>query len=219
MNMKHFALEDWADFARQVIDTERKAAMQRHLDEGCEDCRKAMLMWRNVSEISLREVAYHPPESAIRVAKAHYAAYSLHKQPSSATKVARLIFDTSGQAVPLGIRASGIVPRQLLYEAGKMLVDLRLDLEGQPGRISMMGQILDSSRSERGAFDISIAILRGNETLALTTTDQYGEFHVEFKEGDHPSFRLVIGGDYTLVVPMQDIETKQDIQSEPEGGR
>ena len=178
-----------------------------------------MLMWCNVSEISSREAAYQPPESSIRVAKAYFAAYGSYRQPSPFTKIARLTLDTSGQAVPLGIRASGIVPRQLLYEAGKMLVDLRLDLEGQPGRISMMGQILDSSRSERGAFDISIAILRGNETLALTTTDQYGEFHVEFKEGDHPSFRLVIGGDYTLVVPMQDIETKQDIQSEPEGGR
>src|SRR6266571_2732571 len=147
--MKHFALEDWADFARQVIDFRNIAPHQRHLDEGCEDCRKAMLMWRNVSEISSREVAYHPPESAIRVAKAHYAAYSLHKQPSSATKVARLIFDTSGQAVPLGIRASGIGPPKLIYEGGKMLVDLRLELEGQPGPMSMIGQILDSSRSER----------------------------------------------------------------------
>src|SRR5438034_9186745 len=103
MNMKHFALEDWADFARQVIDSERKAAMQRHLDEGCEDCRKAMLMWRNVSEISSREAAYQPPESSIRVAKAYFAAYGSYRQPSPFTKIARLTLDTSGQAVPSGI--------------------------------------------------------------------------------------------------------------------
>src|SRR5260370_38018897 len=102
--MKHFAVEDWADFARQVIDPARKPAIERHLDEGCEDCRKALLMWRSVSEISSREAAYHPPESSIRVAKAYYAAYSFHKQPSSSNKIARLTFDTFGPAVPAGIR-------------------------------------------------------------------------------------------------------------------
>ncbi len=194
--MKHFGLEDWADFARQVIGSERKAAMQRHLDEGCEDCRKAMQMWRNVSEISSREAAYQPPESSLRVAKAYYAAYGSYRQPSPFTKIAR----------------------QLLYEAGKMRVDLRLDLEDQPGRISLMGQILDSSGSEQGFFDVSIAVLRGNETLALATTNQYGEFQAEFSGGDQQSFRLEIGGEYTLVVPVQDAETKQDIQSEPKDG-
>ena len=216
--MKHFGLEDWADFARQVIGSERKAAMQRHLDEGCEDCRKAMQMWRNVSEISSREAAYQPPESSLRVAKAYYAAYGSYRQPSPFTKIARLTFDTSGQAVPSGIRAAGLAPRQLLYEAGKMRVDLRLDLEDQPGRISLMGQILDSSGSEQGFFDVSIAVLRGNETLALATTNQYGEFQAEFSGGDQQSFRLEIGGEYTLVVPVQDAETKQDIQSEPKDG-
>src|SRR5439155_19120664 len=97
-----------------------------------------------------------------------------YRQPSPFTKIARLTLDTSGQAVPSGIRAAaGLAPRQLLYEAGKMQVDLRLDLEDQPGRISLMGQILDSSGSEQGFFDVSIAILRGNETLALTRSEEH----------------------------------------------
>ena len=38
--MKHFGLEEWVDFSRDVIPEKRKQAMQQHLETGLRRLRK-----------------------------------------------------------------------------------------------------------------------------------------------------------------------------------
>src|SRR3989449_5449084 len=69
--MKHFALEDWADFMREVVEPLQRAAMQRHLDEGCKRCLRAVAVWQSVLDVARQEANNQPPKSAVRRSEEH----------------------------------------------------------------------------------------------------------------------------------------------------
>jgi hypothetical protein len=53
-DLKHFPLRDWADFVRGVA--EKKAPMQKHLDQGCDSCKRTVRMFSALVEFAKQEV-------------------------------------------------------------------------------------------------------------------------------------------------------------------
>lgn len=201
--MKHFALEDWADFVREVVGPTRRAAMQGHLDEGCKRCLRAVAVWQSVLDISRQEASYQPPENAVRSAKAYYGVYRPQRGLSGVAKIAELIFDSFRQPLPSGVRASAVASRQLLYRLGKTLIDMRLEAGDKPNRISLVGQVLDSSQTDRGVSDIPVILLRGSESMAQTVTNQFGEFHLTFDAAPELHLRIRRGEPETILIPLR----------------
>jgi hypothetical protein len=214
--MKHFALEDWADFMREVVEPLQRAAMQRHLDEGCKRCLRAVAVWQTVLDVARQEANNQPPESTVRSAKAYYGVYRPQAGLSGAAKIAELMFDSFRQPLPAGVRASGVASRQLLYRLGKTLIDMRLEAGDKPNRISLVGQVLDSSQADRGVSDIPVILLRGTESMAQTVTNQFGEFQLAFDAAQELHLRIERGEPEAILIPLRAVGLASDQTPSPE---
>lgn len=173
--MKHFSLIDWADFARNVVEGKRKEAMQAHLDKGCRECQEAQATWARVREVARRERSYQPPESATRMAK---SLLRLHRRPSGSS-VARLLFDSLNAPAIVGVRATAIHARQMLYGIGTYRVDLRMEPQMDSDKVSLVGQVLNAADPVKAGAQVTVALLRGSKVLAESQTNNLGEFQLE----------------------------------------
>ena len=106
------------------------------------------------------------------------------QRPSSllrrVTQAARLVFDSLLQPLPYGFRISLLPARRLVYEAGNLMADLWIEPKTDSRRTALVGQLVDSAKPDRRLDRIPI-VLRGQKgTIALATTNEFGEFHVDF---------------------------------------
>ena len=189
--MNHFAIEDWADFARGLASADRKGAMQMHLDNGCGKCAGVVSLWQEILDLAAGESSYQPPESAVRTIKVSYVLEGLRKTFPRGAQIAKLVFDSFRQPLPEGIRNLGPRARQFLYRAGKFAIDLRLD--SGPDRASLVGQVLDSTRPDQGVADVPVTLFKSRTRVLKTVTNRLGEFHFEFE--DPNGLRVWIGVD------------------------
>ena len=86
---------------------------------------------------------------------------------------AKLVFDSFEQPLPAGIRHVGSIPRQLLFKAGEVDVDLRIE-SADDDRISLAGQVLSDSTE---FFDDTPVRLESHGIIRYKTrTNPVGEF-------------------------------------------
>jgi hypothetical protein len=96
-------------------------------------------------------------------------------------QVARLIFDSFLQPAPVGIRISQLHGRRFMYQAGSLMIDLSLEPPlTDSSRISLVGQLMDSTMPERDLDVLSVGLQGPKGPIALTSTNKLGEFHLEF---------------------------------------
>ncbi len=96
------------------------------------------------------------------------------------TQAARLVFDSFLQPLPDGIRISQLPARRLVYEVGSLMADLWIEPQTDSRRIALVGQLVDSAKPDRRLDRLPI-VLRGQKgPIALATTNEFGEFHVDF---------------------------------------
>ena len=205
--MKHYGEEDWADFARQVASPPKKrAAMQRHLEQGCAKCSKAFRLWQRVLDLARGEAFYHPPASAVRVVQGLYALHGPPATKSRATRLARLLLDSFRKPLPAGARATGTSPRQLLYQVGKLFVDLRMEPQAGSNRLSVVGQVFDSAQPHTGMQDIPVFLANAEGHCARATTNRFGEFHLELASYGGSQLVLSVGagaaGESLIPIPL-----------------
>jgi hypothetical protein len=202
--MRHFGEEDWADFARQVVPPERRAEMQRHLNQGCAKCSKSVRLWQRVQETAGREAFYQPPASTVRYVKGSYALHRPKAAKSRAKRFARLIRDSFREPLLTGTRTIGASPRQLLYKLGQILVDVRMELQAGSDRLSLVGQVYQSGQPQTAMQDISVLAVSPEGELARTRTNRFGEFHLELDSRGSTSFVLsvVAGEAKEILIPI-----------------
>jgi hypothetical protein len=177
--MGHFGLDKWVDFARDVIDETQKTAMERHLESGCADCGTVLHTWKRIQEIGCRDSLYEPPDSAIRFVKGAYAIEGRHKSGPHIPVMARLLFDSFSQALPVGVRSLNASARQLRYESGAYEVDLRLEPQFDSDKVSVVGQVLRPDQLDRPVNEIPVALIRDDEIVAASVTSPLGEFRLD----------------------------------------
>src|ERR1700704_5745063 len=121
--MKHFPVEEWIDFVRQVVHTIRKEKMKEHLEQGCKSCSKIVSLWQRVRQTAETEVNHRPPSDAVRIAKASFAGSNLTGEQKEPGSLAELLFDSFLRPVLEGARSSSIGTRHMLYRAGPFQID------------------------------------------------------------------------------------------------
>jgi len=179
--MKHFEVQSWVDFARNLLKAEQKTAMQKHLDEGCKNCSEELAIWRQVTEVAKQERSFQPSEAAVRSVQAQFGLGGPKPGKSAAGKLAELIFDSLLQPAMVGVRSGESTGRQLLYKQGSCFIDMRVEQKSGADRVSLVGQVLDSSAPEGCFKNIPVYLLRKQDRIAKTETNDAGEFHLEFK--------------------------------------
>jgi hypothetical protein len=177
--MKHYSLEQWVDFARDVMKDKERVAMQAHLDEGCKECSQSAGLLQRVHEAARREHGYEPSDTAVRTAKGTFGIHGPRKVTAEKAAIIELLFDSSRVALPVGVRSSASAARQLLYGLGEFRVDLRIEPYGHSGSVSIIGQVLDFGNRGASLLEVPVALISNRKVLAESATNEFGEFHLE----------------------------------------
>ena len=181
--MEHFSEQVWADFGRGFSGSDKARGVKAHLAAGCMNCKKTSRFWNRVQTMVRAEREYSAPENLVRLAKLEFTA----KQELQAEKwsLASVLFDSVSQPLLAGVRSSAAVARQVVYEAEGLTVDLRFDLLVPSGKISAVGQILDSHIAREPLTGAPVVVWTQNGQLVATATaNAYGEFQLEFEAQD-----------------------------------
>jgi len=197
--VKHFSDELWADFVRNLAPATTAQAMQKHIEDGCSKCEAVLKSWQDVFRIALSESGFAPPQDAVRIAKAQFAAVAGVQKG----RPVRLVFDSNLQPLTAGVRGS-ISARQLLYETDELYIDLRLEpqREANRDRVCLVGQILDRTSQTRAAQGLKVRLLQGQQAVTDTATNQHGEFQFEFDAGKDMCLSIGHDQDRMVVLPI-----------------
>ena len=198
--MKHFSEAEWVDFARNLALPTKKMAMQQHIDEGCQKCSATLRIWQGLGSVSQAERASTPPEDTVRIVTSQFAAL----KPDSATGGVRLIFDSLLQPLTAGTRGS-VAARQFLYETDDYYIDLRLEPRTPDDRAFLTGQVLNQHGADRHAPGLAVRLQEGAQPLAHTSTNEFGEFQLEFAARHSLSLFISGGIAREIVLPLYGI--------------
>jgi len=177
--MRHYSMEKWVDFARGVIGERERVAMQIHIENGCRECSAALSLWHRVHTVGRREQAYEPPESAMRALRGAFALHAVRKVRLGALAGASLLFDSLRTPLAEGLRSGAPGARQLLYGVGNYRVDLRLEPQPDSDKLALFGQVLNSADPAAEIGASLVRLVRGRKVVAESTTNRFGEFHLE----------------------------------------
>ncbi len=203
----HFADDEWLDFARHQDGAEQRARLGAHLQSGCRRCERASRFWQSVFDLARQDVAYAPPDAAVRQLKGQFA---LQPRPKGALERAALraslVFDSFKQPLASGVRSAGAEePRQLFYRAGHYAIRLRTESVADSGRLLIVGQVVDENDPGRALGDLAVLVFKKDATLDRTLTNGLGEFMFEGMP-DADSVRIAIGmrdsGFLTVALPV-----------------
>src|SRR5262249_41815539 len=88
--------------------------------------------------------------------------------------IASLVFDTFDQPMLAGVRRVGVPPRQLLFRAGGVDIDVKIDSMEANNRITLAGQVLSNAPK---FFDNTPVKLESHGIVRYSTkTNVVGEF-------------------------------------------
>ncbi|MEP6537177.1 MAG: hypothetical protein ABJF23_17725 [Bryobacteraceae bacterium] len=187
--MKHYQDQDWVDFVRETASLETRAAMQQHLDEGCDACRGLHGTWQRVRDIAGREQAFQPPPGAIRIVKLAYALAHPSQEEETSFSFAQLVFDSLLEPAPAGVRAAGGAARQFLHQAGDIYIDMRWDK-----RDWLAGQVLDSREPQKHVGEAEVWVTGEGKVCGSTVTNAFGEFQIQCPEDNRHWLVVEIAG-------------------------
>lgn len=200
--MGHFANEDWVDFVREVGNDEKRQKMDEHLNSGCETCRATLHFWEETNRNAAREASYQPPDKLLRTVKGMGALYLSRPTRSSFAALAELIMDSSRPAAVAGVRSNGIAPWLLLYKSGSVNIDLRIEQVPSSNRVSLVGQVLDLSKSNQMIAEVPVAVVFEGGEMEKTTTNEFGEFQLEFEPASQLYLTVEIAKRKEIWVPL-----------------
>lgn len=210
--MDHFTLGDWVDFIRKLKSSPVEMAMQKHLDEGCQQCLRVVRMWQHLAAFSAQERSSSPPERALRSVRGYYGLLKPRKQRSRIAVMGQLLFDSFLEAVPAGIRSSQSAPRQLLYAAEQVVIDLRI--EHTSGHVHIVGQAQPRSLRDPELAGNQVLALRDGKAVAQTRLNRFGEFQFNLETEDDDEFSIVLRAPLSVVVRLRSVGALQGGASE-----
>ena len=83
-NMKHYAIDEWADFTRGLLTDAVRQEMQTHLSDGCAKCREQSEFSTKLTETCTSLTKEPVPEFMIRLARAIFPV-RMQDRPGAAT--------------------------------------------------------------------------------------------------------------------------------------
>ncbi|MCU1233328.1 MAG: hypothetical protein JWP63_1295 [Candidatus Solibacter sp.] len=216
--MNHYSTEDWSDFARGRVFGGLAPDMGRHLVD-CDACAGVLAMWRTVLDLAGREAGFAPSKSAVRCAKALFAATPTPNFSGGlVVRVARLVSSVSAQLAPAGVRSHGMAATHLLFRDGRWMLDLRVNARPESDAITVTGQMLDQLEPDRVYTGSLIRILRddGSTELSRTSANQFGEFELKFPGGYPRLVTVNVARETLLVLPFPVMMAAKNRAEEPD---
>lgn len=197
--MMHFAMEQWADYSRDLVGREERRHMQRHLEAGCPGCRELAELTHRLVNCCASIAANKVPEETVRLARAIFPVQT-QVRPKRGNRVPiELIFDSFLAPAPTGLRSTWQVGWQGLYRAGECSLDLRIEPELKSSRAAVIGQLTNHVTPSRVMGDLAVSLLAGDRVIAQTVSNRFGEFQLEYEQD----------GQLQLVIRLKDADEIQ----------
>jgi len=124
------------------------------------------------------------------------------KPGSGNTRAARLLFDSFRLPSPVGVRTSPTTGRHLTYEHNSRFIEMFLDRPPGSERVSLVGQVLDTTKSGQGTPALPVVLVDQSGTVARTTTNDAGEFNLEFKSAENVNVEIRLGERSWVSIPI-----------------
>lgn len=174
--MRHVSAEKLMEYMDGLLTEEAKATVAGHLTE-CSDCAETN---QELQFFILRlqsDASFEPPADVVQWGISLFQPM-LQPQETVGGKVrkiiASLIFDNFDEPMLAGVRRVGAPARQLLFRAGDVDVDVKIESTDANDRISLVGQVL--SNDEKFFDNTPVKLESHGMVRYKTTTNQVGEF-------------------------------------------
>jgi hypothetical protein len=186
--MQHINTEDLVDYMDGRVSGEGKLAVENHLSK-CSDCTELKEEIRLLVLRLQEDTTFEPPAELVQWG---VSLFQPLLQPSTGGKlrklIAALVFDTFDQPLLAGVRRVGAPPRQLLFRAGDVDVDVKIESMEANDRITLVGQVLSTTAK---FFDNTPVKLESHGIVRYRTmTNLVGEF--SFDEVPKDTYHLSV---------------------------
>jgi len=186
--MRHINTEELVDYMDGRVSDQGKLAVENHLSE-CKDCTELREEIRMLVLRLQEDTTYEPPAELLQWG---VSLFQPLLQPSTGGKlrklIAALVFDTFDQPLQAGVRRVGAPPRQLLFRAGDVDVDVKIESIEANDRITLVGQVLSTTAK---FFDNTPVKLESHGIVRYRTmTNLVGEF--SFDEVPKDTYHLSV---------------------------
>ena len=178
--MKHFKFAEWTDFVRGLVEQSARVAMEGHLASGCRKCRHTADLLQKAAVAARSDSKVQVPEYAVRFARAIFVLQLPEKVRLLPRAPARLLYDCFREPLPAGVRTQQGLSRQVLYQAGDYLLDVRLENERGSSRVALVGQIQNRKEPGKRLGGVLVLLVSGKQILAQAVSNSLGEFQMEY---------------------------------------
>lgn len=200
--MRHFRLEQWNDHVRGLVGGETARAMERHLAEGCADCRRRFELQRRLLRLYETDRRNAPPRSAVQAVQSLFRLQELVRSTEWARLDFRLAFDSLLAPARAATRSPQLEPRQLVYESDELVVDLQLLATGE-GTVQVVGQLTAPDSKPLAA--VPALLVRERTIRSEALTGSLGEFHLQDNLSVPPELCLVLADQRLVRIALPDL--------------
>lgn len=206
---KHYSAEEWVNFAMHRAQQNQAVAMKQHLDAGCKNCSREANLWSRVAQLAASGVSAEPPFSAVQHVRQAFSVLAKSRDAKRHTLIPRLTFDSLWNPALAGVRSVSDASRHVVYAAGQMSIDMRLEPEPKSERMNLAGQISMASVQENEFPPIAVVVSGKTGHLATTTTNRFGEFHLAFVPELGLQISFAIAGKEDILIPLESSATRR----------
>ena len=185
--MRHLTIENIINYTDgQGTDVE-KSTLETHL-AGCKECLELKQEFQTLMFQLREDSSFEPPAEVVEWGVNLFQPVMKPEKGGIRKIIASLVFDTFDQPMLAGVRRVGAPPRQLLFRAGDVDVDVKIESMEANDRITLVGQVLSSATK---FFDNTPVKLESHGIVRYRTrTNVVGEF--SFDEVPKDTYHLSV---------------------------
>src|SRR5438093_3376336 len=187
--MRHITIEDLMTYIEGSPSDVEKSTLETHLT-ACGDCAELKQEFQNLLFRLKEDASFEPPADLVQCGIDLFQPVMRPTEAVSGFRnvIASLVFDTYDQPMLAGVRRVGAPPRQLLFRAGDVDVDVKIESMEANDRITLVGQVLSSNAK---FFDNTPVKLESHGIVRYRTrTNVVGEF--SFDEVPKDTYHLSV---------------------------
>jgi len=185
--MRHVTVENLVNYMDGLASDADKSTLETHLI-GCNECKDVKQELYSLMTGLREDSAFEPPADLVKWGVELFQPVMQPKAGGLRRFIASLVFDTFDQPALAGVRRVGAPPRQLLFRAGDVDVDVKIESMEANDRITLVGQVLSSATK---FFDNTPVKLESHGIVRYRTrTNVVGEF--SFDEVPKDTYHLSV---------------------------
>ena len=139
--MRHVTIENLIDYIEGQGSDVEKSTLEGHV-ASCSDCGELKQEFQTLVTRLREDASFEPPAELVQWGINLFQPVTQPQGLVSGLRkfIASLVFDTYDQPMLAGVRRVGAPPRQLLFRAGDVDVDVKIESMEANDRITLVGQ-------------------------------------------------------------------------------